>query len=83
MTSVNIRLPNETPNLKLQLANSAQINTSDISTLLKQIVKGSKTSENLNQVQRSFAASETNIENTFLCFKKYPQLLHNLVTNTK
>ena len=70
MTSVNIRLPSEPPNLKLQLANSAQVNISDISTLLKQIIKGSKTSENLSQVHRSFVASESNIENTFFVFQK-------------
>lgn len=83
MTSVNIRLPSEPPNLKLQLANSAQINLGDISNLVKQIVKGSKATENLNQTHRSFVAVEPNIENNYFVFQKISTISYQLDNQEK
>ena len=38
-STVNIRLPNAPTNIKFQLANSAQVNATDISNLAKQVLK--------------------------------------------
>ena len=78
MTSVNLKLPSAVPNLKLQLATSAQVNNSDLSSLIKQVIKGSKSSDTLSQVHRSFAATESNIENSFGNFKKLYSLVKRL-----
>jgi len=78
MTSVNIKLPNAAPNLKLQVANSAQVNNSDISSLLKQVIKGSKSGDTLGQVHRSFAATENHIVSSFVTFKKLSSLVTQL-----
>ena len=78
MTSVNIKLPKAAPNLQLQLATSAQLNTADISSLVKQITKGSKSADTLNQLHREFAATEDNITRSFAAFKKLSSIVTQL-----
>ena len=78
MTSVNIRVSKGPSNVRLQLANSAQVNTSDLSNLFKQVIKGSKSSEILGQTQKSFAATESHIENSYYTFQRLSALVTHL-----
>ncbi|CAK8691326.1 unnamed protein product [Clavelina lepadiformis] len=77
-STVNIRLPNAPTNIKFQLANSAQVNATDISNLAKQVLKGSKSAETLGQAHRIFAATESSISNSLLTLQKHSALVSHL-----
>ena len=64
--------------LKLQLATSAQVNTDDISGLIKQVIKGSKSGETLNQVHREFASTDTSIVKSLETFQKLSAVVNQL-----
>ncbi|XP_078484170.1 uncharacterized protein LOC144744123 [Ciona intestinalis] len=70
---------NVTPNTaKLHLANSSQVNVSDITTVVNQILKGSNSAVILGKSQQNLVTSETNINNSVQTFHKFSALVTHL-----
>uniref|UniRef100_H2YIA1 BLOC-1-related complex subunit 7 n=1 Tax=Ciona savignyi TaxID=51511 RepID=H2YIA1_CIOSA len=63
---------------KLQLVNSSQVNISDITAVVNQILKGSNSSAILSKTHQTFATSEVNINNCFQTFHKLSALVTHL-----
>ncbi|VEN35230.1 unnamed protein product [Callosobruchus maculatus] len=63
---------------KMRLADRVQVNVNNISSLAKQIAKGSKSSEILMHSARNFAAQEQAIDNSHNNLKKMQLLCTHL-----
>uniref|UniRef100_H2XRG9 BLOC-1-related complex subunit 7 n=1 Tax=Ciona intestinalis TaxID=7719 RepID=H2XRG9_CIOIN len=73
---MNSNLPPNTA--KLQLANSSQVNVSDITTVVNQILKGSNSAVILGKAQQNLVTSETNINSSVQTFHKLSALVTHL-----
>ncbi|XP_017774486.1 PREDICTED: uncharacterized protein LOC108561179 [Nicrophorus vespilloides] len=63
---------------KMRLAERVQVNVNYVASLVRQIVRGSKSNEILMHSARNFALQEHTIENTEANLKKLQTLCNNL-----